>query len=235
MSDENPVPPVVPPVLEPDPVPPPPSPAPGPVIETAAQQAVDRAEAAATRRRWVTLAELVGVAGLLIAALSLWMSWSDRRADEQEKRSEKASESKARTLVLLTGTPDGKTRLALKDNAHPIQSIDVRFPAALGVSNQSSVLEPHIDADWFSGAILAATDGGPDAREGRLPVLITSSYWDADTQRTDSAIYDVIWETHGRWPRSRALRVKGMILRERTSQPARLEALWAREKPKPAS
>jgi len=234
MNDENPVPPAHDPAPAHSPSPPPP-PA-DPVIETAAQQAFDRAEAAATRRRWITLAELVGVAGLLIAALSLWMSWSDRRADEQEKRAEKASESKARTLVLLTATPEhGGARLALKDEAHQIQSVDIRFPAALGVSNQSSVLEPHIEADWFSKAILEATDGGPDAREGRLPVLITSSYWDADTQRTDSAIYDVIWETHGRIARGRVLELKGVVLRERTSQPARLDALWAREKPKPTS
>ena len=230
MSNETPVP----PIPEPDPVPPPP-PAPDPVIQSAAQQAVDRAEAAATRRRWVTLAEVVGVAGLIIAALSLWMSWSDRRADEQEKQAEKASESKARTLVLLTATPEhGGARLALKDEAHPIQSIDVRFPTALGVSAQTSVLEPHIQADWFADAILKATDNGPDAREGRLPVLITSSYWDADKQRSDSAIYDVVWQTEGRVLRGRALRLKGVILRERTSQAARLEALWAREKPKPA-
>ncbi|MFA6115382.1 MAG: hypothetical protein WC729_15390 [Sphingomonas sp.] len=229
MSDETPVPPA------PEPVPPPP-PAPDPVIQNAAQQAVDRAEAAATRRRWVTLAEVVGVAGLIIAALSLWMSWSDRRADEQEKQAEKASESKARTLVLLTATPEhGGARLALKDEAHAIQSIDVRFPAVLGVSAQTSVLEPHIQADWFADAILQATDGGPDAREGRLPVLITSSYWDADKQRSDSAIYDVVWQTEGRVLRGRTLRLKGVVLRERTSQPARLEALWAREKPKPSS
>jgi len=232
MNDEPPVPPVPEPKISPEPVPPPP---PDPVIQSVAQQAVERAEAAATRRRWVTLAEVVGVAGLIIAALSLWMSWSDRRADEQEKRAERASESKARTLVLLTATPErGGSRLALKDDAHPIQSIDVRFPTALGVSDQSSVLEPHIQADWFSAAILAATDGGPDAVEGRLPVLITSSYWDADKQRTDSAIYDVIWEIHGRIARGRAFNLKGIILRERTSQPARLEALWAREKPKQA-
>jgi hypothetical protein len=221
MSDETPVPPI---------------PEPEPVIQSAAQQAVDRAEAAATRRRWVTLAEVVGVAGLIIAALSLWMSWSDRRADEQEKQAEKASESKARTLVLLTATPEhGGARLALKDEAHAIQSIDVRFPAALGVSAQTSVLEPHIQSDWFADAILKATDGGPDAREGRLPVLITSSYWDADKQRSDSAIYDVVWQTEGRVLRGRTLRLKGVVLRERTSQPARLEAIWAREKPKPAS
>lgn len=226
MSDEVPVSAPVPP--------PPPAPAPDPIIASAAQQAVDRAEAAATRRRWVTLAEVVGVAGLLIAALSLWMSWSDRRSDEQEKRAEKASESKARTLVLLTATPEqGGSRLALKDDAHQIQSIDIRFPAALGVAAQTSVLEPHIEADWFSGPILEATDNGPDVRQGRVPVLITSSYWDADKQRSDSAIYDIVWQTEGRMLRGRALRLKGILLRERTSQAARLEALWAREKPAP--
>ena len=227
MSDEVPVP--VPAPL------PPPAPAPDPVITNAAQQAVERAEAAATRRRWVTLAELVGVAGLLIAALSLWMSWTDRRSDEQEKRAEKASEIKARTLVLLTATPEqGGARLALKDDAHQIQSIDVRFPAALGVNAQTSVLEPHIDADWFSRPILEATDNGPDARQGRVPVLITSSYWDADKQRGDSAIYDIVWQTEGRLLRGRALRLQGILLRERTSKAARLEALWAREKPAPS-
>ena len=228
MSDETPIP-------DPAPTPVPPPPPPDPVIQNAAQQAVDRAEAAATRRRWITLAEVVGVAGLLIAALSLWMSWSDRRADEQEKQAEKASESKARTLVLLTATPehDG-ARLALKDDAHPIQSIDVRFPAALGVGAQTSVLESRIEADWFAGAILKATDDGPDVRQGRTPVLITSSYWDADKQRSDSAIYDLVWQTEGRVLRGRVLRLKGILLRERTSQAARLDALWAREKPKPA-
>jgi hypothetical protein len=221
-----------------DPIPdpgPPPAPLPDPVVETAARQAVERAEAAATRRRWVTLAEVVGIAGLIIAALSLWMSWSDRRADEQERQVEKASESKAKTLVLLTATPEhGGARLTLKDEAHPIQSIDVRFPAALGVGAQTSVLEPRIDASWFADAILTATDKGPDTQQGRVPVLITSSYWDADQQRSDSAIYDIVWETRGRLLQGRALRLKGVMLRERTSQPARLEALWAREKPKPA-
>ena len=228
MSDETPLPP---PMQSPDPL----SPPPDPVLQNAAQQAVDRAEAAATRRRWVTLAEVVGVAGLLIAALSLWMSWSDRRADDQEKRAERASESKARTLVLLTATPEqGGAWLALKDDAHQIQSIDVRFPAALGVAAQTSVLEPHIEADWFSGPILKATDNGPDVRQGRVPVLITSNYWDADKQRSDSAIYDVVWQTKGRVLQGRVLRLKGILLRERTSQAARLEALWAREKPVPA-
>ncbi|GAA0314896.1 hypothetical protein GCM10009087_26650 [Sphingomonas oligophenolica] len=215
----------------PEPIPPAPS------VETVAQQAVERAEAAATRRRWITLAEVVGIAGLLIAAASLWMSWSDHRADQQEKQVEKASEAKVRTLVLLTAKPekDGK-QLALKDSAHEVQSIDVRFPASLGLAAQSSVLEPRIEASWFADPILALTHDGPDKRQGRMPVLITSSYWDADQQRSDSAIYDVVWFTEGSFMgvSGRSVRLKGILLRERTASPARLEAIWAAEKPKPA-
>ena len=98
------------------------------------------------------------------------MSWSYRRADEQEKRIERASEIKAKTLVVLTATPerDG-AQLALKDTAHSVQSIDIRFPAALGIAPRTSVLEPHIKAEWFAAAILKATDKGPDAQQGRLP------------------------------------------------------------------
>ena len=46
----------------------------------------ERAEAAATRRRWITLAEVVAVAGVLIGALTLYTNWSDRRADEEGDR-----------------------------------------------------------------------------------------------------------------------------------------------------
>src|SRR4051812_2841650 len=93
---------------------------------TPAQQAIERAEAAATRRRWISLAELVGVAGLIIAAISLWMSWADRRADIADKQAEQASESKVRTLVTITGTlsHDGDS-MALADPAHPLKDVEV--------------------------------------------------------------------------------------------------------------
>lgn len=229
MNDETPAVPDMPP--EPAAAPPQPSPS----IETVTQQAVDRAEAAATRRRWVTLAELVGVAGLIIAAAGLWMSWSDRRADDQAKQVEKASEAKVRTLVMLKGTVEkGGDRLKLSDAAHDVQNIDVTFPSALGIAAQNSVLEPRIEASWFSGPLLSLTDNGPDSQEGRMPVLITASYWDADTERRDTAIYDVVWKTKGRMLLGRALHVEGLMLRERAGSKARLDAIWAREKPKPA-
>ncbi|MGJ8505888.1 hypothetical protein, partial [Glaesserella parasuis] len=52
-----------------------------PAIQIAATEAVAKAEAAATRRRWINLGEFIAVAGLLIAGGSLYVNWSDHRAD----------------------------------------------------------------------------------------------------------------------------------------------------------
>lgn len=104
--------------------------------ETVPETVTERAEAAATRRRWVSLAELVGVAGLIIAALGLWLGWSDRRADDSAKQAEQATEAKVRTLVMLKATIDGDD-LKLTDAAHDVQEIDVRFPKSLGVARRA--------------------------------------------------------------------------------------------------
>jgi hypothetical protein len=213
------------------PIPVAPSPAAAPLAETVAQ-AVDRAEAAATRRRWVTLAELVGVAGVIIAAFGLWLTWSDRRADDQAKQAEQATERKARTLVMLKASVEGDD-LTLSDAGHDVQTIDIRFPAGLGVAAKSDA-DPRIEAGWVSAPLLKLTDGGADTQSGRLPVLITASYWDADVERHDAAIYDVVWKTEGRFMQGRAFRLDGLKLKERTGSVKRLEAIWAREKPKAA-
>lgn len=200
--------------------------------ETVPETATERAEAAATRRRWVSLAELVGVAGLIIAALGLWLGWSDRRADDSAKQAEQATEAKVRTLVMLKASTDGD-ELKLTDPAHDVQEIDVRFPTSLGVAAQTDV-DPAIKAGWFADALLKLTDGGADNQTGHLPVLITATYWDADVQRHDSAIYNVVWKIEGRVLRGRSLRLEGLKLRERTSSTARLDAIWSRERPKPS-
>ena len=192
----------------------------------------ETAEQRRTRRRWLTLAELVGVAGLVIAALSLWSNWSDRRADQQERAAEKADAARAKGAVLLDGTvEDGGRTMKLADAGRKITSVDLRFPASLGAGGQTALVTPRIEADWIAGPLLALAKGD-DAHQGRVPVLITTDWWDADTRRRDRAIYDVAWRAEGRFLRGRALRLEGLALRERGGSAARLEAIWAREKPK---
>lgn len=186
----------------------------------------------ATRRRWITLAELVAVAGVLIAALTLYLGWSDRRADEAARRAEAASSTRARARVNLTGTVEGGgATLALKDAQHDLSELVVAFPHALGIATQRPA-ETAIEASWIAKPLLKLTDGGADERTGRLPVLLTARYWDGDAARTATGIYDVIWKTRkGDWFQGRKLTLESLRLRERGGSQARLDALWAGEKP----
>jgi hypothetical protein len=198
------------------------APPPAPAVETPAE----RAEKAAIRRRWIGLAELVGVAALLVSVAGLWLSWSDRQADQADK----AKTSAEASLVTFTASGSGDT-LNLSDDAHRIQEITVTFPPALGVDAQTGVSPPKIELAELGKALRAATDGGPDNRSGRVPVLITAIWWDGDTKRTDKAIYQVPWRTWGRLGRDRGVALEGASLAERGGSAARLDSLWKAEKP----
>jgi len=52
----------------------------------------EREQSRQARRRWITLGETVGVAGLIVAALSLYLGWAGRRADEAERRARGATD-----------------------------------------------------------------------------------------------------------------------------------------------
>jgi len=192
----------------------------------------ERREAAATRRRWVTLAEVVAVAGVLIAALTLWTNWSEHRADEADKIAAQSSAARERSRIELSAiVQDGGDTLLLKDARHDLQDVTVTFPRSLGVSPQRPPAEPVIEGAWFSAPLLKLTDGGSDDRAGRLPVFVSVQYFDGDTTRSASGIYDVIWKTEGRMLRGRALKLEGLRVRQRGGDQAKLDAIWAREKP----
>ena len=90
---------------------------------------MNESEQSRTRRRWINLAEIVAVAGVLIGAATLWLNFSEHRADENGK----ATEARAAAVVQLEGDPDDGGRvLKLSDSKHKIESIDVAFPHSLG-------------------------------------------------------------------------------------------------------
>ena len=193
---------------------------------------METAEQKATRRRWINLAELVAVAGVVIAALSLWLTWSDRRDSAADKAASAAAEASERGRLELTATVanDGDT-LRLNDAKHDLADVSIAFPAALGLTTQRPTGEIVIETKPFAGVLLKLTDGGADDRSGRLPVLITASYVDGDATRTARGVYDVVWRTHGRPMRGRALELTGLRLRQRGGGQSALDAAWAREKP----
>ncbi len=187
-------------------------------------------EQAAPRRRWISLAEAVAVAGVLIAAISLYLSWSDKREERAEKAAAAQTETKAASVITLRATvAKSGERLDLADTAHPVDGVDVAFPAALGAPAQTALVKPVIEAGWIKDPLLTAAG---NAKSGRLPVLITSTFWEGEVKRTDRAIYDIAWRSEGGLF-GHSLKLDGMALRERGGSQARLDAIWKQVAPKP--
>lgn len=190
----------------------------------------ETAEQRAARRRWINLAELVAVGGVLIGALTLWVNWSDRREDKAQAAATSAAEARDRDRFDLNGKADGREILLLRDDTHALGDVRIVFPTALGVGPQDAVGHM-IEAEWFERPLLKLTDKGPDERTGRLPVLVTYAYTSGDQELTRTAVYDVIWKTGGRFLRGRTLELTDFRLRRRGGSQATLDTLWAREKP----
>ncbi|WP_423604146.1 hypothetical protein [Sphingomonas sp. MS122] len=188
----------------------------------------EKAEARAIRRRWLTIGEIVAVAGVIIAAVSLWLSWADKRDEARQKAAEASKAKAAETRLDLRASVSGGRQVTLSDPAHEILDTAVAFPKALNVGAQAPVL-PRIEASWFDGAVLGATDKGADEREGRLPVLVTVSYRAGDATKQDRAIVELVWRTSGRMLAGRELRIEAARIRERGGDQARIDVLWAQE------
>jgi len=197
-----------------------------PELQAAATDAVEKAEAAATRRRWINLGEFVAVAGLIIAGISLWLTWSDRRSDIADKQAEKSAEASASARYVVKTSVRGNDVVIDPDDRHSLGDINVVFPTALGVAAQTSATQT-ISTGWYQSALLKATDGGADRQTGKLPVLLTVNYMDDDKPLSTTGIFDIVWETKGGGLLGgRSLHVVGVRLHERGGSQKRLDALW---------
>lgn len=199
-----------------------------PVPETPAE----KAEAQAIRKRWITLGEFLAVAGVIIAALTLWNSFYERRDAEQVRQDERRATQEAEAAQLrrigLIATDDGGSTLGFNGVACALQASDITFPAALGVAPQSTVTVHEIQAAWFSDELRKQLKD-KDRREGRIPVLIESRCIGANGARVERALYDIVYRMEPRILQSRAVKVRGLIFHEQAAAnaPARLDALWA--------
>ena len=198
-------------------------------------QVEEKIERARARRRWLTLAEVVAVTGVFIAGANFYANWADRRDQAALRSAEQRADDTERARVELIGTigHGGKT-LTLSDAHHDLSEAAIAFPQALRIGAQHPAGEPTIQSDWFDKALLKLTDGGSDAKTGRLPVLITVRYFVGDAPRTARSIYDIIWRTEGHFLGGRSLRIEGIKLRQRGGSQAALDAAWSRLKPGPS-
>lgn len=201
------------------------------------EQTQAQAEAAAIRRRWITLGEMVAVAALIISALTFWNSYSERTASEAERAAEKAEETAAKaaaaersqSLVLTaTASRDGRNlALASTEPDKVIQNLTIRFPTALDARAIDAVIEPRIEAAWIDDAV-ENLDRRGSSGDLRLPVAITTRFVSGGETYSDTALYDIGYRLDS-GILDTDVKLRGLALIERAQAKdveARLNAIW---------
>ncbi|MEE4453018.1 hypothetical protein V2S85_15305 [Novosphingobium resinovorum] len=178
-------------------------------------------EAAAIRRRWITLGEVLTVIAVTISGLTLWNSWSQRSDTEASRTADdRRASARAATLVLTaTGADDDTLALKTASAEQSVQSQRIAFPAALGLSAAETTGEPRIEAAWFESALKKARNAAklPDNSRGdeKLPVLVTTRFLVDGTSHEDVALYEIGYSISGRWLGGHSITLRGISLLSR--------------------
>lgn len=185
-------------------------------------------EQARTRRRWITLGEVVGIAALTVSGLSYWDSHQERVVAAKAK----PAAAHAGPL-LLTGTlADSGARIDLKPaTGEVVQTQTIRFPTMVRADAVETTGNARIEAAWFETGLRAALkDQQVHSGRHRLAVGIETTYVGSGVTATDRAVYDLGYSLHTRLLRPDAVAIEGvsLVLRVSGDLPAQVDARFVR-------
>ena len=194
--------------------------------------------------RWLSLAEIVGIVAVAIAALGYWDSHRERSQEASEKAAaarERQAEQKAGALkltFLMTGTPAGSGDRIQLTAVHPeqvIQTQAVTFPREVRGDAIQTTGNPRIEAGWLEGGLEKALHAhGVTATHGRVPIGIDTVFIEDGQPKTDRAVYLLGYSPHPRVLRSAKVELEGLSLLRRgvgEDLAAAVDAAWARQVP----
>jgi hypothetical protein len=171
----------------------------------AARQPAPPSGAAPPRRLWLTIGEVVAVAGLGLAALNYWENHHDREQAAVEARQRQAA---ARASVfVMRGAADAEGTKVMLEPLKPEQAIQGQryyFPTpVLAHAREIQAGRPQIDLVWFDDGLkqalkTARKTGRPYPKgEAELPVAIVTSYVEDGEMRTDRSLYRIGYTAKG--------------------------------------
>lgn len=181
--------------------------------------------------RWLSLAEIVGVAALVIAGLGYWDNHRERiQADREHAQADRdraaadaekarqhqaeAQESALKRSFLMTGATDsGGARMRLQ-TARPEQVIQTQtlwFPTEIKADSVSTTGNPRLESRWIEDGLRKNVKG----ETGRVPVGIETTFIEDGQTRTDRAVYMAGYSLHGRLVGGPRLEFEGLSLARR--------------------
>ncbi len=154
--------------------------------------------------RWLTLGEIVGVMAVVIAALGLL----ENHREHVEAAREHAAEAQAGALkdtFLMVGALDRDGGALRLSSVHPDQVI------------QTQTGNPRLEAGWIEDGVRKAaskTNAGK-AKQGRVPVGVTTVYIEDGDTKTDNAVYELAYSLHPRFLQGDRVALEGLSLARR--------------------
>ena len=171
--------------------------------------------------RWLTLAEIVGVAALVITGLSFWDSHRERIREDRDRAaavSEKLAEAKAaarKQTFVMTGARQGdgdKVVLTSVNEGQVIQTQTVWFPSELRSDSVETTGNPRLEVGWIENGLRKHAG---KARTGRVPVGVLTVFIEDGETKTDRAIYQLGYSIHSRTLRADKVELEGLSVARR--------------------
>ncbi len=170
--------------------------------------------------RWLTLAELVGVAALVIAGLGYWDAHRERTQEARDRiaaAAEREAQLKAAAVkpaFLITGAVEGSGGKLRLTSVHPDQVIQTQtlwFPTLVHADSIETTGNPRIEARWLGGLPKASGK----ARQGRVPVAVQTVFIEDGQTRTDRSVYKIGYVLHPRLLGGPKIELEGLSLARR--------------------
>ena len=187
--------------------------------------------------RWtVPLGQAVGLIGVMIAALGLYMSYADRQRDKREAAQQAAQQAQVQTALILRGEGGGNhIRLEPANPNQLVQSQVFYFPSAVRAGAVHITGGGHVDAGWFADGLKKALHGAADGGGERdMPVGIVTTFVADGVMRTDSAVYELGFSVHPRLLQTAEVQIEGVAVGRRGvagSLQDAVDAEWSRQAP----
>ena len=159
-----------------------------------------------TRRRWITLGEIIGIAALIVSGLGVWIAWKSSSKDEPTR----IVEQKSAVPLALRGTVDREGQsltIMPADPSHALESLTVTIKGAspIDVSGDGRLSASDVEA--------ALKNHDKEAKDVTHSVLvrIEARYVEAGADRRGGGSYVIRyrWEGGGLFG-GRSLRLVGL-------------------------
>ena len=145
-----------------------------------------------TRRRWITLGEIIAIAALIVSAVGVWIAWKNSNQDKPTRVVEQRS---AIPLALRGGANSDGSILAITaaDPSHALEWLTVTIKGAPPIDIGS---DGRLSASDVAAALKGREKEAKDVAHS-VPVRIDAHYVEAGADRRGGGLYSLRYKWEG--------------------------------------